>query len=209
MRSPIDRFTAARTRIYCFADSLELCGVLLEAGARVIQLRAKFADEASFRRLARAMLEQVRRYSDAVLIVNDRVDLALEIGADGVHVGQDDEAYGRVIGRVPPRMIVGVSARFPAPAIAAQEAGATYLGAGAVFATATKPEAVVIGTRGLRTVVDAVDIPVVAIGGISVDTALQASACGARFLAVLSGINAQREPAEAYRRLEALLPPPD
>ncbi|MFZ0135066.1 MAG: thiamine phosphate synthase [Desulfobacterales bacterium] len=155
------------------------------------------------------MQERVRRYPDAMLIVNDRVDVALEIGADGVHVGQDDEAYGKVIGRVPPGMIVGVSARFPAPAIAAEKAGATYVGVGAVFATSTKPEAVVIGERGLRAVVDAVTIPVVAIGGITVDTALQASACGARFLAVLSDINAQREPAEAYRRLEALLHRPD
>lgn len=116
LTTPIDRFKAARPRICFFADSLDLCGTLLEAGARLIQLRAKTAGDASFRRLARSMQESVRRYPDAVLIVNDRVDVALEIGADGVHVGQDDEAYGKVIGRVPPGMIVGVSARFPAPA---------------------------------------------------------------------------------------------
>ncbi|MFZ0611785.1 MAG: thiamine phosphate synthase [Desulfobacterales bacterium] len=84
MATPVDRFKAARTRIYCCADSLDLCGTLLAAGARLIQLRAKTADDTSLRRLARGMLEQVRRYPEAVLIVNDRVDLVLDIVADGV-----------------------------------------------------------------------------------------------------------------------------
>ncbi|MFZ0726291.1 MAG: thiamine phosphate synthase [Desulfobacterales bacterium] len=209
LRRPVDRFTAARTRIYCFADSLDLCGTLLAAGARLIQLRHKTADDTTFRELAVEMLEIVRRYPDAVLIVNDRVDIALEIGADGVHIGQEDEDCRKVIGRLPPDMIIGVSARFPETARAAESAGATYVGSGAVFATASKPEAVVIGMYGLRAVVAAVKIPVVAIGGITADNVLQTSSCGARFLAVLSDINAHCEPAKAYRRLETLLHRPD
>ena len=87
MRHPKDLFLRNPDRIYCFADSLVLCRTLLDAGARVIQLRHKTADDAGFRRVAVKMLDCMKSFEDAVLIVNDRVDIALDIGADGVHVG--------------------------------------------------------------------------------------------------------------------------
>ena len=200
-RNPKDIFRCNPGRIYCFADSVVLCRTLLEAGARVIQLRHKTADDAVFRQIAAEMLALVRSVEDAVLIVNDRVDIALEIGADGIHVGQEDRDYREAVKRAPASMIVGVSARTADLARAARRAGATYVGAGAVFATPTKPEAVVIGLPGLREVVAAVDIPVVAIGGIAAANLRAVLAAGVRYCAVISGINDAPDPAAALRRL--------
>jgi thiamine-phosphate diphosphorylase len=203
MRNAVDIFLRAPARIYCFADSVALCRTLLDAGARVIQLRHKTADDAAFRRLAVKMLECVKSFEDAVLIVNDRVDIALDIGADGIHVGQEDRDCREVVRRAPVSMIVGVSARYPDLARSAAAAGATYVGSGAVFATPTKPEAVVIGMTGLQAVVAAVKIPVVAIGGITRASLRPVLETGVRYCAVLSGINDVPDPAVALRRFLA------
>jgi thiamine-phosphate pyrophosphorylase len=205
--TPKEIFLRSASRIYCFADSLDLCAALLDAGARVIQLRNKTLDDDCFRQMAREMLARTRGHADAVLIINDRVDIALEIGADGVHVGQKDEDFGQVIQRVPAEMIVGVSARYPDSALVAQRMGATYVGAGSVAATSTKPDAEVIGLEGLNAVVAAVNIPVVAIGGISKRNIRQAYETGVRYCAVISGINCASDPAAALRQLEAILAP--
>jgi thiamine-phosphate pyrophosphorylase len=191
-------------RIYCFADTPELCRSLLDAGARVIQLRHKTAADAEFRQIARAMLALVRRYEDALLIVNDRVGIAVEVGADGVHVGQEDLDAREVLRRVPPEMIVGVSARTPALACAAADAGATYVGTGSVFATATKPDAVVIGLEGLRAVTAVVTLPVVAIGGITRANLRWVLQAGARYAAIVADINSAPDPGAAWRDLAAL-----
>jgi thiamine-phosphate pyrophosphorylase len=205
--TPKEIFLLSASRIYCFADSVDLCVKLLDAGARVIQLRNKTLDDVCFRRMAREMLTRTRRHEDAVLIINDRVDIALEIGADGIHVGQQDEDCERVIRRVPAEMIVGVSARHPELALAAQRKGATYVGAGSVAATSTKPDAEVVGFEGLSAVVAAVNIPVVAIGGISKRNIRQVHDIGVRYCAVISGINCAPDPAAALRQLEAILSP--
>jgi thiamine-phosphate pyrophosphorylase len=203
MRHSKDIFLSNPSRIYCFADTVERCRTLLTAGSRVIQFRHKTADDASFATVAREILACVRSFEDAVLIVNDRVDIALEVGADGVHVGQEDLDFREVVRRAPSSMIVGVSARYPALARAAAAAGATYVGAGAVFATPTKPEAVVIGLKGLQEVVEALDIPVVAIGGIRPENLRSVLATGVRYCAVISGINDSPGPASAVRRFLA------
>ncbi|MEJ2475216.1 MAG: thiamine phosphate synthase [Desulfobacterales bacterium] len=205
--TPKEIFLLSASRIYCFADSVDLCVKLLDAGARVIQLRNKTLDDVCFRRMAREMLTRTRRHEDAVLIINDRVDIALEIGADGIHVGQQDEDCEQVIRRVPAEMIVGVSARHPELALAAQRKGATYVGAGSVAATSTKPDAEVVGFEGLSAVVAAVNIPVVAIGGISKRNIRQVHDIGVRYCAVISGINCAPDPAAALRQLEAILSP--
>lgn len=166
-------------------------------------MRHKTAGDAAFKELAVEMLACVRTFGGAVLIVNDRVKIALDVGADGVHVGQGDLEVREVIRRVPAEMIVGVSARAPELAQTAAAAGATYVGAGAVFATPTKPEAVVIGLKGLQAVVAAVDVPVVAIGGITHAGIRPVLAAGARYCAVISGINDAPDPAAALRRLLA------
>jgi len=191
-------------RIYCFADTPEMCRVLLEAGARVIQLRHKTAGDDEFRRLARAMLAEVRRFDDALLIVNDRVDIAIEVGADGIHVGQEDLDAREVLRRAPQAMILGVSARTPAEARAAAAAGADYIGAGSVFATPTKTDAVVIGLPGLRAVAAAVELPVVAIGGITRTNLRSVLQTGVRYAAIIADINAATDPAAAFRVLATL-----
>jgi len=204
VHTPKNVFRNCSNRIYCFADTVELCRVLLNAGARVIQLRHKKADNDTFKRLAVEMLAIVRSFEDAVLIVNDRVDIALEVGADGVHVGQEDETSRDVARRIPPEMILGVSARHPELARQAAVDGATYVGTGAVFSTATKPESVVIGLEGLRAVKAAVDIPVVAIGGITPENIRSVLETGVRYCAVISGINDATDPAGALRQLLTL-----
>jgi thiamine-phosphate diphosphorylase len=205
MPTPKERFNKNPGRIYCFADSVALCEKLLAAGARVIQMRHKTAGDREFTRIATGMLERVRRYPDAVLIINDRVDIAVHIGADGVHIGQEDEDTRQVLRRVPQEMIVGVSARYPDLAVKAEKAGATYVGTGSVAATPTKSAAVVIGLAGLRAVIAAVKIPVVAIGGIAAANIRQVAGTGARYCAVISEINSAPDPAGAYRELEARL----
>lgn len=201
--SPREIFRRTASRIYCFADSPDLCRRLLAAGGRIIQLRHKSASDAEFRDLALRMQALVRAREDALLIVNDRVDIALAIGADGVHVGQQDLDAREVVRHAPPGMVVGVSARTPEEARRAEAAGATYVGTGSIFPTATKDDAPVIGLEGLRRVVAAVRIPVVAIGGITQATAREVLAAGARFCAVISAVNRAPDPAEALRRLLA------
>jgi thiamine-phosphate pyrophosphorylase len=203
MTNPKEKFYRSATRIYCFADTVALCEKLLNAGARVIQLRNKSADDKTFRNIAAEMLTHVRRFDDAVLIVNDRVEIAIEIGADGIHVGQKDEDYRSVIRRVPEGMIAGVSARYPDLAEAAVRAGATYVGTGAVFSTPTKPDAKVIGLDGLLAVVERVTIPVVAVGGISEKNIRQVLSTGVRYCAMISEINRAVDVKATYCRLAA------
>ena len=175
--------------IYSFADTPELCKTLLDSGARLLQFRAKNVDDRTFYKTAKKMLSIIRTYDDAVLIINDRVDIAIALAADGIHIGQKDESCARVIKRVPEDMIVGVSVKTTKDALKAEHAGATYLGAGAVFPTETKPESQVIGIQGLSSIVKAIHIPVVAIGGISLDNVQQVFKAGAHYCAVISQIN--------------------
>ncbi len=197
-------FLSSPSRIYCFADTVEMGRKLFEAGARVIQLRNKTADDMTFKKIAKEIQSLQRMYPDTVFIINDRVDIALEIGADGVHVGQEDEDFRVVRERLPDDMIVGVSARYPHLAAEVEKAGATYVGAGAVFPTPTKPDAAVIGIDGLRAVVEAVRIPVVAIGGITAQNVRDVCRLGVRYAAVISDINAAPDVAAAFRRLVEL-----
>jgi thiamine-phosphate pyrophosphorylase len=182
-------FSTQKRDMYCFADSLSLCEQLLQGGARIIQLREKKLDDARFRQLALDMQKLIRSRDDAVLIINDRVEIALQIEADGLHVGQSDENYLSILDRAPDGMIVGVSVDNLAQALDAQTAGATYVGAGAIFPTPTKEDAQFMGLEGLRRITAALHIPVVAIGGISLDNIAQVVAAGAHYFAVISHIN--------------------
>ena len=176
--------------IYCFADSLPLCRKLLDGGARIIQLRAKNLEDGAFRQIAREMQALLRSHPEPTMfIVNDRVEIAFEIGADGLHVGQDDSDYRTVIAEAPPGMSIGVSVGSASEAKDAQRAGADYVGAGAVFPTATKEDAEYIGLDGLREVVASVSIPVVAIGGITLENVALVTAAGADYIAVISAVN--------------------
>lgn len=167
-------------------DPAALVEAALAAGVRAVQLRAKETPDRVAYELAVALRRLTARY-DALLIINDRVDLALAAGADGVHLGQDD-LPGEAARRLWPTGLLGISVRTPKEARAAEGAGADYLGAGALRATSTKGDARVIGLDGLQAVVRATRLPVVAIGGIRPDDVPALRQAGVAGVAVASAL---------------------
>ena len=126
-------------------------------------------------------------------VINDNVDIALEIDADGVHVGQSDMEAGDVRAKLGPDKIIGVSAQTVGQALLAQERGADYLGVGAVFHTDSKADAADISHETLKAITEAVDIPVIAIGGISKENVSELSGTGICGIAVISAIFAEKD----------------
>lgn len=185
---------------------LDVVRAAIRGGATVIQLREKEATTREMVELGRALLE-ITRAAGIPLIVNDRVDVALAIDADGVHVGQDDMPAAIARRLIGPDKILGVSAETVEQARAAERDGADYLGVGDIYGTTTKPDAgPPIGIEGLRRIVQAVSIPVVGIGGINPDNAEPVIEAGAAGVAVVSAVMAAPDPEEATRRLrEAVL----
>ena len=137
-------------------------------------------------------------------VVNDSVEVALACDADGVHVGQSDIQGRDIRALIGPDRILGISANTVDTAVAAQKAGADYIGVGAVFGTTTKKDAKNLTVEQLRAICNAVDIPVVAIGGISADNILALRGSGVDGVAVVSAIFAQPDPGAAAKRLRAL-----
>ena len=175
----------------------------LKGGATCVQLREKELDRAAFLEEARTLAALCRRYG-VPLIINDNVEVALASGADGVHVGQDDLTVEQVRRLAGDRLIVGVSAHSVEQALAAQAGGADYLGVGAVFATATKSDAHVLPRETLAEICRAVDIPVVAIGGIGEDNLLQLAGTGVDGAALVSAIFSAPDIEGQCRKLRAL-----
>jgi thiamine-phosphate pyrophosphorylase len=173
----------------------------LAAGARTIQLRDQEASARELAEQARALLA-LTRPAGALLIVNDRSDVALATGADGVHVGPDDLAVAAIRRSASPDFVVGYSTDDPADALRAEREGASYLGCGAVWSTGTKDvggEA--IGLERLRAVVQAVTIPVVAIGGVTTERARALPALGVAGTAVVSAVMTAADAGSAVRAL--------
>lgn len=162
----------------------------LEGGVTLVQYRAKTASSAEM--YAEAL--QLKALCDSFnvpLIINDRLDIAMAVGAAGVHLGQDDlpcAAARRILGE---DYIIGVSAHNPAEAKAALQSGADYLGCGAVFGTATKADVKKLGTEGLMAICREKGLPVVGIGGVTADNYREVRAAGADGAAIVSGILAQ------------------
>lgn len=175
----------------------------LQGGVTCVQLREKHLDRDAFLAEARQLCALCRRYG-VPFIVNDDLDVALACGADGIHVGQDDMPAAEVRRRAGRRLIVGVSAHTPEEARLAEAAGADYLGAGAVFGSATKTDASLLTPAGLQAVCAAVHIPVVAIGGVNAGNILQLQGSGAAGAAVVSGIFGAPDITAACRELRAL-----
>ena len=172
----------------------------LEGGATMIQLREKHLDHDAF--LAEALeIQSLCRRRSVPFLITDDVDLAVEAGADGIHVGQHDMEAGRVRARIGPDMILGVSVQTVEQALAAQAAGADYLGVGAVFPTGTKEDADAVSYAVLRDICRAADIPVVAIGGIGAHNVGQLAGSGICGVAVVSALFAQPDVREAARTL--------
>lgn len=164
----------------------------LDGGVTCVQLREKKLDEGSFLEEALEIRELCREYG-VPFIVNDNVDIAVKCKADGIHVGQKDMEAGDVRSIVGKDMIIGVSAQTVEQALAAQKAGADYLGVGAVFSTSTKADACEVTFQTLSEICSAVSIPVVAIGGINKNNILRLSGSGADGVAVVSAIFAAED----------------
>lgn len=169
----------------------------IEGGATALQLRAPELSDEQLRPLASDLAERCREVG-VLFVVNDRVDVAAQTGA-GVHVGQgDDPSEARL--RIGSEAVLGISVSSPGQAVEAARAGADYLGV-TVWATATKPEAAPVGLEGLRAVVEATSLPVVAIGGIDAENASETLEAGAVGVAVVAAVGAAPDPVAATRRL--------
>ena len=164
----------------------------LKGGATFIQLREKDLDEEAFLEEALEIQKLCRDY-DVPFVINDNVDIAARIGADGVHVGQHDMEAGDVRRRLGPDKIIGVSAQTVEQALLAQEHGADYLGVGAVFPTGSKADATEVEHETLRAICEAVEIPVIAIGGITRDNVRELKGTGICGIAVISAIFAKQD----------------
>ena len=172
----------------------------IKGGVSVVQIREKTKDTLDFYNLALKVKEITTKY-DVPLIINDRVDVALAIDADGVHVGQSDMPCDVTRKLVGPDKIVGISAATIDEAKKAEKDGADYIGTGAVFPTATKDDAPKITKKDLKEIVDSINIPVVAIGGINHDNAGELIDTGIAGLSVVSAIMSSDNPKKSSEEL--------
>ena len=202
------KLTTEMMRLYAVTDRSWLRGQtlyeqveqVLAGGVTLVQLREIELDEVAFLCEAMDMAKLCHRYG-VPLLVNDNVDIARRSGADGVHVGQDDMEAACVRNILGSNMIVGVTAKTVSQALRAQEAGADYLGSGAVFGSATKLNAKPMTKELLNAICRAVKIPVVAIGGINRQNILELAGTGISGVAVVSGIFAADDIEKECRHL--------
>ncbi|MEE0024044.1 thiamine phosphate synthase [Methanobrevibacter sp.] len=169
-------------------------------GVSVVQIREKTAETLEFYNLALKVKEITAKYN-VPLIINDRVDVALAIDADGVHVGQSDmpcDITRKLIGE---NKILGVSAATIEEAKKAEKDGADYIGTGAIFPTATKDDAPSVTKKDLSDIANSINIPVVAIGGITIENAKELKDTGIAGLSVVSAIMSAENPKKASEKL--------
>ncbi|MBO7420892.1 MAG: thiamine phosphate synthase [Spirochaetaceae bacterium] len=196
--------------LYAVTDRHWLNGMTLEqqvelaikGGATFVQLREKNADEDEFLELALKVQKVCRAYR-VPFVINDNVELAKKIDADGVHVGQEDMNALDVRKLIGSKKILGVSASTVSEALLAEKQGADYLGVGAVFATNSKDDAESVSHQALKEICDAVKIPVVAIGGISLNNVGELKGSGIAGISVISAIFGAADIEEASKKLHA------
>ncbi|MBP3411566.1 MAG: thiamine phosphate synthase [Clostridia bacterium] len=206
------RISADELRLYAVTDRSWLGGETIfdqvekavRGGASCVQLREKELGHEDFLAEAKEMAKLCRRLG-VKLIINDNVDVALESGADGVHVGQDDMQAMDVRRRIGPDRILGVTAKTVEQARAAEAAGADYLGSGAVFGSATKTDAKPMTMDTLRSICASVGIPVVGIGGVNRENIARLAGSGVAGAAVVSGIFAARDIEAECRLLRGMV----
>jgi thiamine-phosphate pyrophosphorylase len=181
--------------------TLEIVSAAVAGGVTVVQLREKTAETREFVEEALAIRAYLKERK-IPLIINDRIDVAQAVSADGVHLGQKDmpiELARKIVGD---SMIIGISAESVADAVAAQEAGADYLGVSPIYATPTKTDtAPALGLEGLRQIRESVDLPLVGIGGLKAENAARVIEHGADGVAVVSAIVSADDPEQAARAL--------
>jgi thiamine-phosphate pyrophosphorylase len=180
----------------------DIARAAIEGGATALQLRAPELEDEGLAPLATELASWCRGVG-VLFIVNDRLEVAVRSGADGVHLGQGDRFDGARDGLGPHR-VLGISVEDPAQARAASEAGADYVGL-SVWATPTKPEAQALGLAGLSVVSRASRLPVVGIGGVNAGNARDVLAAGATGIAVISAVAAAPDPVAATRELRQIV----
>ena len=172
----------------------------LDAGITMLQLREKYLSEEDFLREALSIRKLTERYH-VPLIINDSLYVAINSGADGIHIGQSDLPAREVRAKLGPDKILGVTAKTVAQALEAEKAGADYLGSGAVFPSPTKTEAIPMSRETLTAICQSVSIPVVAIGGINASNLSTLAGTGIAGAAIISGIFGQPDIGAAVREL--------
>ena len=184
-------------------EFLRIIEEAIKGGTSIVQLREKTASTKDFYQLALKVKEITSKY-DVPLLINDRIDIAIAVDSEGVHIGQDDmpaDIARKIIGE---DKILGVSASTVEEAQKAEIDGADYIGSGAVFPTATKDDADSVSKEELKEIVDSIDIPVVAIGGITLENAgTLKDTCIAGF-SVVSAIMSADDPKEASHKLREI-----
>ena len=173
----------------------------LDGGVTFVQLREKHLDQTHFLEEAKDLKMLCKAYN-VPFVINDNVDIALEMDADGVHVGQSDMEAGDVRAKLGPDKIIGVSAQTVEQAVLAEKRGADYLGVGAVFPTNSKDDATDVSYETLKAICQAVSIPVIAIGGITKDNVEELSGSGICGIAVISAIYGQKNIKDATANLK-------
>lgn len=173
----------------------------LDGGVTFLQLREKELDEVHFLEEAKELQQLCREYQ-VPFIVNDNVDIAIAMDADGVHVGQSDMEAGDVRAKLGSDKIIGVSAQTVEQAVLAERHGADYLGVGAVFPTGSKDDADDVSYETLKAICEAVSIPVIAIGGITQENVKELAGSGICGIAVISAIYAQKDIRKASEDLK-------
>ena len=184
-------------------EFLNIIEEAIKGGTTIVQLREKTASTKEFYDLALRVKEITSRYG-VPLLINDRIDIALAVGSEGVHIGQDDmpaDIAREIIGE---DKILGVSASTVEEAKKAEIDSADYIGSGAVFPTATKDDADSVSKEELKEIVDSIDIPVVAIGGITVENASTLKGSGIAGVSVVSAIMSAEDPKEASEKLKEI-----
>lgn len=198
------RLYAVTDRAWIGKQSLyEQVEAALKGGASCVQLREKELNDEDFLREALELSTLCKRYR-VPFFINDNVDVAIRCHADGIHVGQEDMQAAQVRQRVGPDMMIGVSVHSVAEALEAVRNGADCLGAGAVFATSTKTDVQTMPRETLRAICQAVNIPVVAIGGINKENIAALSGTGVDGVALVSAIFGADDIEGACRELRAL-----
>lgn len=207
MPSRLQRLQSARLYLVCDERPDDFLRACLRGGVDVVQLRMKEAPDDQILEAATRFVRLCRKYG-ALLILNDRPDLVEAAGADGVHVGQDDEPLLAAREAVGDDRLVGLSTHTPAQIDAAD--GADYIGVGPVYETPTKPGRPAVGVELVRYAADRWQAPFFAIGGISTDNVAAVRGAGARRVAVVRALTEAGDPEGMARRLGATLsaPPP-
>ena len=205
----------AACRLYGFVDSAYLAGrkpekvarMLVDGGADIIQLRAKNESRDEILAAAKTILP-ITRPAGVPLIINDYPDITEQVGADGVHLGQEDlarKSFAEVRGQLGAEKIIGVSTHSLEQALAAEKLGADYIGVGPIFPTGTKPGRTAVGLELIRQVAAVVKIPFVCIGGINPSNVVQVKAAGANWIAAVSAILCAEDVALAAQQLQSTM----